>query len=219
MIPNPATFPQARVLEPEWLDDMPAAEPGAVAARRDLRRVNWLMGNERWITRRIAAEPASAARGMVEIGAGEGFLARRLAAFGPVTACDLAPRLQDLPGSINWIQGDCLEALPGLRGGVLVASLFLHHFDGTQLARLGKTLGTFERLLWCEPHRARLPLAFAGCLRPVVSPVTRHDMPVSIRAGFVPGELQQLCGIGPEWEVTERTTFCGALRFEARRRP
>lgn len=213
------SFPNERELVPEWLDEMPPDHPDAAAARRDLRKVNWLMGNERWIIRRIAAEPELASRGIVEIGAGEGYLARRLAEQGPVTACDLAPRPANLPEPVHWLQGDCFESLPGLEGSVLVASLFLHHFDTTRLARIGQLAARFDRLLWCEPHRARLPLALATLLLPVVNRVTRHDMPVSIRAGFVPGELSRLCGLGSEWEVKETVIFRGALRLEARRRP
>jgi hypothetical protein len=34
-----------RVVEPEWLDALPPDDPRAVQSRRDLRRINWLMGH------------------------------------------------------------------------------------------------------------------------------------------------------------------------------
>jgi hypothetical protein len=34
-----------RVVEPEWLDELPPADSRAVTSRRDLRRINWLMGH------------------------------------------------------------------------------------------------------------------------------------------------------------------------------
>ena len=37
----------ARVLEPEWLDALPHEDPRARRSRRDLVRVNALMGNDR----------------------------------------------------------------------------------------------------------------------------------------------------------------------------
>ena len=42
-------FMKPRVVIPELLDHLPADEPEALRSRRDLRRVNWLMGNERWL--------------------------------------------------------------------------------------------------------------------------------------------------------------------------
>lgn len=218
MIPDsPKSFPRDRVLVPEWLDDLPPGDPGAIAARKDLRRVNFLMGNERWILRQIRSDPDAARHGIVEIGSGEGCLLRGLAEHGPATGCDLAARPSDLPATIGWMQGDCLETLRERSGGVLVASLFLHHLDDGSLARLGEVAGRFERLLWVEPLRARLPLALANLMLPFVGPVTRHDMPVSIRAGFRPGELPALCQLGREWRIVERTNFRGAIRLDARR--
>jgi hypothetical protein len=38
-----------RVVKPEILDDLPMDDPSARASRADLRRINFLMGNERWI--------------------------------------------------------------------------------------------------------------------------------------------------------------------------
>lgn len=218
MIPDShITFPRDRVLVPEWLDDLPPDGPGAVAARADLRRINFLMGNERWILREIRSDAALARRGIVEIGSGQGCLLRALSDHGPAVGCDLAPRPPDLPDPIGWLQGDCMETLREMSGGVLIASLFLHHLDDTSLARLGELAGNFERLLWVEPHRARLPLALATLLLPMMSEVTRHDMPVSIRAGFRPGELPLLCGLGSGWKIVERTNRRGALRLDARR--
>ena len=46
----------ARVLEPEWLDELPPQDPRAVRSRADLRRVNWLMGNARLIARVLSPE-------------------------------------------------------------------------------------------------------------------------------------------------------------------
>jgi hypothetical protein len=38
-----------RQVLPEILDHLPADDPEAIGSRRDLRRINFLMGNKRWI--------------------------------------------------------------------------------------------------------------------------------------------------------------------------
>ena len=68
-----------RIVIPEILDHLPPADPDALRSRRDLRRINFLMGNERWICREMQRFPQAAQKGIVEIGAGEGQLVNTLA--------------------------------------------------------------------------------------------------------------------------------------------
>ncbi len=216
---SPARFvSMQRLVEPEILDRLPADDPEAIRSRADLRRINGLMGNERWLVRQILQQ-LSARKGVWEIGAGEGGLLRRLAALDsglPLTGCDLAPRPDDLPGRIVWRQGDVFDELPRQSGGVLVANLFLHHFEDPALAKLGTLLGNFDALCINEPHRSSLALAQSSLLLPFVNRVTRHDMPVSIRAGFRRGELPERLGLmNGRWRVREETTWRGALRMLA----
>jgi len=160
-----------RVVIPELLDHLPADDPEALRSRRDLRRINFLMGNERWICRSVCRFPEEANRGIVEIGAGDG------------------------------------------NGGVLVANLFLHHFEGAQLTALGRWFENFEVLLFNEPNRAKLPHLLGGLMHPWLNPVTRHDMHVSIRAGFAGGEITRLLGLDPDrWRTGESSTWRGARR-------
>lgn len=207
-----------RVVEPEILDQLPADDPEAVRGRRDLRWINFLMGNERWLVRQISSLPA-ARKGVWEIGAGEGRLLRCLATHDseiPLTGCDLAPRPADLPDRIVWRQGDVFDELVTASGGVLVANLFLHHFDDGVLARFRLLLANFDALCINEPHRSSLAMAQGRLLLPFVGPVTRHDMLVSIRAGFRRGELPDRLGLAAgDWRVREETTWRGALRVLA----
>jgi hypothetical protein len=209
--------PLPRRLEPEWLDSLDAGDPRAVRARRDLRVINALMGNESWILRQIAARPEAAERGIVEIGSGDGYLLRRLARLGPATGCDLAPRPAGLPAEIVWRQGDLFAMVEPPSDGILVANLILHHFDHDALLRLAKIAEGFETIFAVEPHRTRGALALAGLLLPFMSEVTRHDMPVSIQAGFAIGELAGDLGLSSGWSVTETSHWRGSLRFVARR--
>lgn len=210
-------IPLPRHVEPEWLDSLDPDDPRAVRARRDLRLINFLMGNEGWILRQVAARLKTAEKGIVELGSGEGHLLRRLARSGPATGCDLAPRPPDLPREIDWREGDLFTLAEPLTGGILVASLVLHHFAAGDLLRIGRIADRFETLLFVEPHRSRCALALARMLSPFVGKVTRHDMPASIHAGFAAGELGQALGLSPDWSVTECRHWCGSLRFVARR--
>lgn len=203
-----------RVVEPEILDELPLEDPAARASRVDLRRINALMGNERWIRRRVRSLGRLAASGIVEWGAGSGDLLRRLAEFGPVTGVDRVARPEGLPEQVSWQRGDVFEDESG--GGVLVANLFLHHFEGEALRRLGARMVRFGGVVVVEPWRSRLALGLGGLMLPFVSRVTRHDMPVSIRAGFVRGELGERLGLDPDrWRISESIDFRGGLRWSA----
>lgn len=206
-----------RIVEPEILDGLDSDDPDAIRARGDLRRLNFLMGNERWIVRQVKARAAAASKGVVEWGAGSGDLLRKLAHFGPACGVDLVPRPSALAAEVGWQEGDVFEKSEG--GGVLVANLFLHHFEQDDLARLGEVARGFDVLCFVEPLRTHGSLMMGRGMLPFVSRVTKHDMIVSIRAGFVPGELGRLMGLNSEeWEVSERCSWRGRLSVLACRR-
>jgi hypothetical protein len=205
-----------RRVEPEILDHLPADDLSAIRSRKDLRAINFLMGNERWILRSVNRFAAEARHGgITEFGAGEGRLAegmRKLLGNAEIECRDLAPRPDGLDGRIAWHREDVLVHPPQHRG-VLVASLFLHHFEGESLRTLGRWCGQFRVVCFAEPLRSAGALVQGGVLLPFVNSVTRHDMPVSIRAGFKPGELPDLLGLNPrEWHIEERSTWRGGLR-------
>lgn len=207
-----------RQLTPELLDQLPADDPRAVSSRRDLRRINRFMGNTGWILHHLP----TATPHITEIGAGDGALAAAIHALRrgtPITTIDLAPRPDGLPDGIEWIQGDLLEA-PAVRpGGTLVANLILHHFTDDQLARIGRWLESFDTWVVNEPLRARTPLLLGRLATPFIHPVTRHDMRVSIEAGFVDGELPATLGLDRDrFTIRESSTWRGSQRMLAYRR-
>ena len=145
-----------RVVEPEIIDQLPPDHPDVIRSRRDLKMINFLMGNERWIARYLRDFPAARARGVIEIGAGEGTLLKRLAARYPgipLTGCDLAPRPADLPAGIRWEQRDVFDSLADCSARVLAANLFLHHFTDEELPRFRPLLQQFEVICVNEPFR------------------------------------------------------------------
>jgi hypothetical protein len=207
-----------RTLQPELLDHLDPADPGAIRSRRDLRFLDLFLGNSRWTVRSLRRFQGRF-KSFVELGAGDGRLCRALSDTHPsaeITGLDRVGRPVDLCPSIRWVSGDFLETLPAVNAEVCFGSLILHHLDAPSLRRLGHEFRRFPLLLFTEPYRGTLPLRMAGLALPFVGEITRHDMPASIRAGFRKGELAPLLGLDPaRWEVRELVTRRGSLRFAA----
>lgn len=225
-----------RVLEPEWLDCLPQYDARAQRSRRDLRRVNFLMGNARHVARALApvfrppdkgvASEASGGFALADLGAGDGSfmqrVVRRLNRPGiRVTLVDRAL----VPGPMSWnalgVAADVHEFLarPGPPFDALVANLFLHHFEAGPLRRLLALAARRAPLfVACEPRRSRFAwhasrlLGALGC-----NDVTRHDAAVSVRAGFRGHELSALWPAGAGWRLTEGPAPPFGHLFVARR--
>ncbi len=74
-----------QLIQPELLDTLSPESTDARHSRRDLRVINFLMGNHRWIIRSVQARLRHQER-LIEIGAGGGELCQKLAGRGMVTA-------------------------------------------------------------------------------------------------------------------------------------
>jgi hypothetical protein len=206
------------------LDTLPPDDPGAIAGRRDLRRINAVMGNHRWIARRLGQWNGEGT--IVELGAGDGLLAAAVCRQDPsfetrYHAIDYAPRPAGFPTKGTWHACDiwCDEAAAILtQASAVLCSLVLHHFTDDELRRLGALFHHTTLLLASEPCRRQLHLWQGRIIFPVIHKVTRHDMMVSIRAGFRTTELAEAMGFtAPEWRVEEEETFFGACRLAATR--
>lgn len=209
-----------RILEVEFLDHLDPADPEAARSRRDLRLIDVFLGNSRWMMGTLGKLQGTV-QGVVELGAGEGALCRRISGILPgmtITGLDRIGPPVGLPSSVRWVRGDFMETLPNITGSACCGALILHHFDVESLRKLGRELGRFSHLVFAEPHRSTLPLTMARLVSPLVGKVTRHDMPASIRAGFRKGELPFLLGLKPcDWVIREQVTLRGSLRFIANR--
>ena len=190
-----------RVLEAELLDALPAMDERAQQSRRDLRKLNWIMGHRRLMTDMMRD---AAFDTLIDLGSGDGQFAlsvvRRLK-----RPCRLAfVDQQRVPGApADLVVSDVMSFLGALErnpGTALMANLFLHHF--TEASR------KVDWFFTCEPLRSGLSLA-AIRLLPLIgcNTVTCHDAAASIRAGFMGEELSRLWPISASWKLTERQ--CG----------
>jgi hypothetical protein len=103
---------------------------------------------------------------------------------------------------------------------VMLANLFLHHFHEAQLVELLHGVARQARVfIAAEPRRSPRSLLFShllwliGCNR-----VTRHDAPVSVRAGFTGSELSRLWPAGQGWTTQERPAGWFSHLFIAQRK-
>jgi hypothetical protein len=227
-----------RCIKPELLDELPPADPRAVRSRKDLLRVNAWMGNCGIMVRALRSTcRGPVARPIVELGAGDGKLllcvARRLSADWQGTSAVLLDRLkiisqetrQDFE-TLGWrtefLEADALDwleqpAAPAC--DAMIANLFLHHFTEAQLAVLLRAAARLTRVfIAVEPRRSERCLCFSRLLRLIgCNRVTRHDAPISIRAGFAGQELSQLWPSGQSWSLQERPAGWFSHLFIAQR--
>jgi hypothetical protein len=210
-----------RVVSPEYLDSLPHTDPAARRSRRELRLINRIMGNHRWLAAELRGGGCGHGR-VLELGAGDAPLLTDVSAGSGLdaaqwTALDLAPPPQNWPPAARWHQGDVfrLGKLPDAE--VVVANLFLHHFDAEGLRWLGANLPTGCRLFLAnEPVRGRLHVVQGRLLSWLArfNQVTRHDMERSIEAGFRGEELPRLLGLDG-WEFRIECSLLGAYRMRA----
>ncbi len=231
-----------RKLSPEILDELPPRDPAALRSRRELRRVNGLMGNARWLADGLRARwrPADRPSGVMDLGAGDGWVtwsALNRATRGEVVPVgsrlilvDRAPVVEDEAlarfrrsgWSMTVVSDDARAALSGPEAAgvdVILANLFLHHFDDRALGGLlaaAATATACRVMVACEPRRSTMAVWGArllGCIG--CGPVTRHDARVSVEAGFRGSELTELWSRGGGWRVEERRVGLFSHRFVA----
>lgn len=209
-----------RSLRPEILDQLAPGEPSAQRSRRDLFRINAVMGNVRWLRCQLDRFVRPGER-VLEIGAGDGSLGDG-GHEGRHDGLDLWPRPAHWPGRSRWHQVDVLKFERWAEYPVVCGNLIFHHFTDEVLGQLGAKIREHARVvLACEPVRARLfQLLFAG-LCPLIGAdeITCHDGDASIAAGFKGNELAERLGLRVEdWRYRVHETMRGAYHLIAVRR-
>ena len=203
-----------RVVVPEILDELSYDDPRAIRSRRDLKLVNWFMRGQSWILKELDELVGSGGvKRIVELGAGDGgMISACCGKFSEVEciAVDLIPRPVGVHDDVYWHEGDLFEYEGYEEGTVVIANLFLHHLLEDQLKALGEKAKSIKAFLCAEPYRATVPLYFGKVIYPFINDVTRHDMVVSIKAGFKQAELPYLLGDHFDWK--EEKGLFGGIR-------
>lgn len=228
----------SRRIEPEWLDELSPDDPRAMRSRRDLRRVNALMMNAAVVGREFRRScRANSPCIIAEIGAGDGTfmlkLAKKTALPRQEARIVLLDRLDTVSrktlaefAALGWqaesVTADAFEwlARPADRVyDLIVANLFLHHFDPARLkVLLFLAAQRTRRFVACEPRRSGLALAGSRLLGLVgCNDVSRHDAVVSVRAGFDGLELSALWPASRAWVLKESAVGFFSHSFVASR--
>ena len=176
------------------------SEDEARRSLADLRFVNRWLGNRGRLL--AAVRPfleASAHPSLLDVGCGSAdvplWIASRFARPVAVVGVDLKPlHLRAAQGPLRGVAAD-VHALPFADGrfDVVTASLFLHHFDGPDVARVLRELYRVARraLVVNDLRRARVPYVFGRVAFPLLfrSRVSVEDGLLSIRRAFTAREL------------------------------
>lgn len=223
-----------RQVLPELLDQLPARAPAALRSRRDLQRINALMGNASIIAKELNAHhPPGEPWRLADLGGGDGHLAwrviRRLASGGgtlivvdrqPAVSPELLVRMAQLGWRVSVVPAEVLEWLrSGAAPPVWMANLFLHHLHEAQLRGLfAEARARASLVVACDPQRSQWALWTVRCLGLVgCSAVTRHDAELSVRAGFQGRELARCWGDTAGWQLDEGAAGWWSHRFVAAR--
>lgn len=227
------SFP--RRVEPELLDTLAPDDPRAIWSRSDLRRINLFMATHSLIRKPLdkILRDGNEVR-LVELGAGDGEtllrIARRHAQDWPkihLELLDLQPvvskqaiaEFRALGWSVEIIRADVFDwlAQPSGTAPVIVANLFVHHFEGDRLQTLITGIAAHASAFLCvEPRRSRLALTFSHLLGAIgCNDVTRHDAVTSLHAGFGATELTDLWPQSSKWSLKEGSAGLFSHRLEA----
>ena len=211
-----------RNVQPELLDTLPAGDSRAVRSRRDLRRVNGWMRQHAIMANALQTALNRHPPGQItELGAGDGNFLLRVAQKISPRWPDVKVALPDLQKNVSaetlaafaalgWpaeaIVADVFDWLQTFDAGqVVIANLFLHHFQAARLSELFRLISQRAKLfIATEPRRAPWPLFCSRLLWAIgCNDVTRHDAVVSVRAGFAGSELSALWPDRQNWRLME----------------
>jgi hypothetical protein len=211
-----------RILQPELLDSLPVDHPAALHNRRDLRLINKITGNDRWIARTLSRSLGKGERAL-ELGAGTGDLGRRLHAKGVLAdGLDLWPPPKNWPAAREWHVADLRSFQRYGQYGAVFGNLIFHQFSESDLAAVGAQLRQSVRVIVaCEPARRRALQVLFRLFGSVIGAnyVSLHDGHVSIAAGFRSHELARSLGLrDSEWDIRQTTSLLGMYRMVAERR-
>lgn len=235
----------SRRVQAELLDGLAATDPVAERSRRDLQRVHRFMRTRARLVRtlrQLQPAPVSTLR-VLELGAGDGTLlldvARELAPAWPPVELTLLDRVDLIDestvagfGRYGWtVQSSVMDVLDWARAStesaagapprwhVVLANLFLHHFESNELARVLEAIAaTSDEFFACEPRRGWSALVGSHLIGGLgANAVTRTDAVLSVHAGFRERELTALWPSTAGWRLQEDASGAFSHCFRATR--
>jgi len=230
----------SRLVCPEILDGLDKDDPQALRSRRDLQRVHRVMGTRRILRRALLPYGTERQKELplrvLELGAGDGTLmlgfARLVHAVWPPVELTLLDRVDLISpetragfGKLGWhaaaAVSDVLDWAQNASQSfdLIVANLFLHHFNTAQLRGLLESIAARSAGFFaCEPRRSRLALLGSHLIGAIgANAVTRADSVASVRAGFAGAEIGDLWSSGAgRWTVQEYPAGLFSHCFHAR---
>ena len=227
-----------RIVQPELLDTLSSNDPRAVRSRRDLRCVNGWMRHHAIMADALQKAlnrhtPGRTFGQITELGAGDGYFLLRVAqkispGWPGVNAMLLDHQIIVTPAtlaafaSLGWhaetVVADVFDwPQTSDAGEVVIANLFLHHFEGARLVELLQLISQRAKLfIAIEPRRASWPLFCSRLLWAIrCNEVTRHDAVASVRAGFSGHELSASWPDKQNWRLAEHRTGAFSHLFTA----
>jgi hypothetical protein len=236
-----------RRVQAEQLDGLAANDPVAARSRRDLQRVHRVMGTRARLVRmfrQLAPRKALTPLRVLELGAGDGSLllgvAQELDDEWSAVELTLLDRVALVEGRtvaeyahhgwtarsrvadvLDWAR-EVDRSPPGARTrwDLIVANLFLHHFEDRELALVLRAIAaSTDELIACEPRRGWRALAGSHLVAVLgANAVTRTDAVLSVHAGFRAHELTSLWPGTAEWTLEEAASGALSHCFRATRR-
>jgi len=228
-----------RTVSPETLDVLAPSDARAVRSRRDLQRVNRVLGTRGIIIRGLEPVMAKCSRDrplrVLELGAGDGSLmlriARKLSASCPLVHLTLLDRLPLIGAEtsvafarLGWsVQTLCVDVLDWTtaphtlpRWDAIVTNHFLHHFENQLPKLLSAVAARCNLFVACEPRRS-LPALIGSYLIGTLGAnrVTREDAVLSVHAGFRDAELSTVWPRDHDWQLQEHAAGLFSHSFRA----
>jgi 2-polyprenyl-3-methyl-5-hydroxy-6-metoxy-1,4-benzoquinol methylase len=191
-------FFRERVIKAEWLDEV--GRDRARNSLADLIRLNRYWGGYSSLARLLrSAELPSGPFSVLDIGAANGDMGRRMRKLCPgarVTSLDYVSHHLD-GASEPKVVADAFHLPFATKSfDYVFSSLFLHHFTNPQIVELlSSSVSVARRAVFVDDlERAVIPYYFVPATRTLLGwdPITVHDAPISVAAGFRAEELLDL---------------------------